>query len=138
MDVLDNELLAQLRVDGRAPVAKLAAILGVSRATVQNRIDKLQQQGVIKGFTIRVTESLDSNLVKAIMMLEIANRSIEPIIQRLRGITAIRTIHSTNGAWDLVLEVQTQNLAQFDQVLQQVRQIKGVSRSETSILLSSL
>lgn len=137
LDRLDQELIAQLRVDGRASVSKLSTLFGVSRATIQSRIDRLVESGDILGFTIRVKEELEQGQISAIMMLAISDKSTAQIVQRLKGIPNIIKIHTTNGAWDMVLHIVSSSLSEFDQVLQRVRLVEGVSTSETSILLSS-
>ena len=137
-DRLDRALIALLRNDGRATVSKLADILEVSRGTVQNRIDRLLESGTLLGFTVRVREDYDENQVRAIMLIEVEGRSTTEVIKRLRGIPELITLHTTNGAWDLVAEIRSASLADFDRVLREVRLIDGVLNSETSILLSSV
>ena len=137
-DSLDSALIAELRKDGRASISQLASQLNVSRATVQNRLDRLTQSGAILGFTIRVHEELEQDTVRAIMMIEVAGRSTSQVIQKLRGIPKLIKLHTTNGAWDLVAELQTTSLGEFDRVLRRVREVEGILNSETSILLSSL
>ena len=137
-DGLDRELIALLRNDGRAPLSKLADALGVSRGTVQNRLDRLLEKGILHGFTIRVREDYDGDAIRAIMMIEVAGKSTSQVIRKLRGMPELQKLHTTNGAWDLVAEVVTSNLAEFDRVLREVRMIDGVLNSETSILLSSV
>lgn len=137
-DAIDKELVGILKSDARAPVAKLAKILGVSRGTVQNRLDRLVSSGAILGFTIRAHEQIDTDAIKALMMIEVVGKSTSQVIQKLRGIPQLLKLHTTNGAWDLVAEIQTSNLQEFDLVLREVRAIEGVLNSETSILLSSV
>lgn len=137
-DPLDRELIALLRRDGRAPLSKLADILGVSRGTVQNRLDRLLESGALLGFTVRVREDYDTNTVRAIMLIEVVGRSTTEVIRRLRGLPELQTLHTTNGAWDLVAEIRSSSLADFDRVLREVRMIDGILNSETSILLSSV
>ncbi|MFD2166583.1 Lrp/AsnC family transcriptional regulator [Thalassotalea euphylliae] len=137
-DDLDRKLIALLREDGRASVSHLANILGVSRATIQNRIDKLVETGAILGFTIRAHQGLDINAVRATMMIEVTGRSTSRVIQHLRGIPELEKLHTTNGKWDLVAEITATNLVEFDRVLRIVREIEGVVASETSILLSTI
>jgi DNA-binding Lrp family transcriptional regulator len=138
LDAIDKELVAILKSDARAPVAKLAKILGVSRGTVQNRLDRLISSGAILGFTIRAHEQIETDAIKAVMMIEVVGKSTTQVIQKLRGIPQLLKMHTTNGAWDLVAEIQTSNLQEFDLVLREVRAIDGVLNSETSILLSSV
>lgn len=137
-DSLDNELISELRGDGRATISHLAERLKVSRATIQNRLNRLLSSGAILGFTVRVNETLDQRTVKALMMIEISGQSTSQVIRKLRGIPELVKLHTTNGAWDLVAEINTPTLGEFDEVLRQVREVQGILNSETSVLLSSL
>lgn len=137
-DALDKQLVAILRSDGRASVSNLAEQLKVSRGTVQNRLDRLVSSGAILGFTIRAHEAIETDVVRAIMMVEVVGKSTTQVIAKLRGIPQLQKVHTTNGAWDLVAEIVTSNLTEFDLVLRDVRLIDGVLNSETSILLSSI
>ncbi len=138
MDTIDRKLLALLRKDGRASLSALAAELKVSRGTVQNRIERLTRDGVIAGFSVRVTEADDPHAVRAITMIEITGQKTLAAIQTLRGIPEVRALHTTNGAWDLVAEIHTENLMEFERVLRGIRAMDGVSKSETSLLLTTL
>ncbi|HCQ64227.1 MAG TPA: AsnC family transcriptional regulator [Rhodobacteraceae bacterium] len=137
-DDLDRQLIAILREDGRAPVSKLSEILGVSRATVQNRLDRLIANGTVLGFTIRAREDHGADGVRAIMMIEVRGKSTTAVIRHLRGLPELRQLHSTNGKWDLVAELTADSLTAFDRVLREVRGVEGITNSETSILLSSV
>lgn len=137
-DDLDKELISILRHDGRAPLSKLADILNVSRGTVQNRLDRLLETGTLLGFTVRTRENYDDDGVHAIMSIEVTGKSTADVIKKLRGIPEIPRLHSTNGAWDLIVEIVAPTLSEFDRVLRDVRIIDGILNSETSILLSSL
>lgn len=137
-DRLDRELIALLRKDGRAPLSKIAQILQVSRGTVQNRLDRLMDSGSIVGFTVRVKEDYGLDTIRAIMLIEVVGKSTTQVIKRLRGMPELQSLHTTNGSWDLVADVQTSSLSDFDRVLREVRMIEGVLNSETNILLSSV
>lgn len=137
-DDLDHRLISVLREDGRAPLSKLAVILGVSRGTVQARLDRLLQSGAALGFTIRVRQDYDDGAIRAIMMIEVQGRSTTKVIRFLRGLPELYALHTTNGSWDLVAEIRAGNLRDFDRVLREVRTVEGVLNSETSILLSSV
>jgi len=137
-DSLDSALIAELRKDGRASISYLSQVLKVSRATVQNRLDRLVSSGVILGFTVRVHQEVEKETVRAMMMIEVAGQSTSQVIKKLRGIPELVTLHTTNGAWDLVAELQTTSLGEFDRVLRRVREVDGILNSETSLLLSSM
>ena len=135
-DNLDRQLISLLRSDGRASLSKLASQLNVSRGTVQDRLDRLLATGTLLGFTIRVREDYGLDTIRAVMMIEVVGKSTAQIIRSLRGLPELVTIHSTNGSWDLVAEVQASSLVEFDRVLREVRMIDGVLNSETNILLT--
>ena len=137
-DELDRRMIAHLRADGRASLSKLADALGVARGTIQNRLDRLLETGTLLGFTVRVREDYEDRAIRAVMLIEVIGKSTTQVIQRLRGIAEIEALHTTNGNWDLVADIQVSNLADFDRVLREVRMIDGVANSETSLLLSSV
>ena len=137
-DDLDRRIIALLRVDGRASLSKLAGALGGARGTIQNRLDRLLDTGALLGFTVRVREDYDDLTVRAVMLIEVNGRSTTQVIQKLRGITEIRALHTTNGNWDLVADISAQSLSDFDRVLREVRTIDGVENSETSLMLSTI
>ncbi|MFT4252807.1 MAG: Lrp/AsnC family transcriptional regulator [Caulobacter sp.] len=137
-DALDKRLVALLREDGRAPVSRLAGQLGVSRQTVESRLGRLIDSGAVLGFTVRVRQDLDPGEVRAIMLIEVVGKSTTAAIRSLRGLPELHSLHTTNGAWDLVAEIRAASLADFDRVLRDVREIPGVQNSETSLLLSSV
>lgn len=137
LDELDRQLISALRRDGRAPVSKLSQLLHVSRGTIESRINRLIESGVILGFTVRVRDLDEAETVRAIMSIEVAGRSTTAVIKGLRGLPELRSLHTTNGAWDLIAEIRVTNLTELDRVLREVRSIEGVLNSETSLLLSS-
>lgn len=137
MDDTDHKLISMLRNDARYPLAKLATALGVSRATVRARIERLRKDGVIGGFTIVAREPADRNLVRAITMIAVEGNRAERVLRQLSGFPQVRRLHTTNGRWDVVAELVTDTLAEFDQLLNKIRAIEGVSATETNILLSS-
>jgi len=137
-DDLDRRIIAHLRADGRASLAKIADALGVARGTVQSRLERLLDTGTLLGFTARIREDHDINAVRAVMMIEVVGKSTTQVIRKLRGMPEIHTLHTTNGNWDLVADIRADSLSEFDRILREIRMIDGVSNSETSLLLSSV
>lgn len=137
LDDLDHRLIALLRTDGRLPVAKLATELGVSRATVSARMERLVKTGAIAGYTVTLRSSGRADAVRAITMVEIDGKNSEAIIRRLTGFPEIRTLYTTNGRWDVVAEIETPTLREFDELLRKIRQVDGIANTETSILLTA-
>ncbi|WP_423068225.1 Lrp/AsnC family transcriptional regulator [Devosia sp. CN2-171] len=137
LDDLDHRLIALLRTDGRLPVAKLATELGVSRATVSARMERLVKTGAIAGYTVMLRSTGRADAVRAITMVEIDGKNSEAIIRRLTGFPEIRTLYTTNGRWDVVAEIETPTLREFDELLRKIRQVDGIANTETSILLTA-
>jgi DNA-binding Lrp family transcriptional regulator len=138
LDELDRRLISALREDGRAPVAVLARKLGVARATVNSRLERLVSSGAVVGFSVRVRDELDPLTIRAVSLIAVEGRSTDKVIRQLRGFPEISALHTTNGGWDLVAELRVENLPAFDAVLGRIRSIDGVVNSETSLLLSSV
>jgi DNA-binding Lrp family transcriptional regulator len=137
MDDVDRQLIAALRDDARLPVATLAKRLGVSRGTVQNRIDRLRRDGAILGFTLRLPPQSEPSRVRAIMTIAVEGERSASVVAALKRFSEARAVHTTNGRWDLVAELDADSLGAFSQALDQIRQIKGIATTETSILLAT-
>ena len=137
MDNLDNRIISLLRHNARAALSELAGELGVSRATVRARIERMQQAGNIVGFTVVTKGDQATSPVRGLMMIGIEGRGADRIIRQLRGIPAVSAVHTTNGRWDLIVEIGTQTLENLDLVLAQIRRLDGISVSETNLLLAT-
>lgn len=134
---MDKRLIAYLRQNGRAPVSEIAAALQVTRATARNRLDRLIDGGEIAGFTILTRSDVATHPVRGLMMLEIVGRHTEKIARILGKIPEVQAVHSTNGVWDLIIEVGTETLEHFDRVLTEIRRNEAITKSETNLLLST-
>lgn len=137
MDSLDEKLITLLRHDARRSVSELALHLGVSRATVRARIERLERSGEIIGYTVMLRADAVDQSIRGIMMIEIEGYAADQVIRALGGFPEVSTIHTTNGRWDLVVEMAAASLAEFDAVLRRIRLIPGITRSETSLLLAT-
>ena len=137
-DETDRRLIALLRDDARAPISSLAATLGLTRATVRTRLGKLVEHGVIRRFTVDLAAAHEPETVRAVMTIELQGRMSRAVISALSRMPEITTLHTTNGAWDLVAEIRVASLPDLDRVLRQVRDVQGVAKSETSLLLDTL
>ncbi len=137
MDDLDRRLVALLRDNARTPTAVLAKQLKVSRGTVQNRLDRLQAAGTLLGYTIRLGDSDDAGRVRAMTTVQIEGGRMAAVVAALRAVPAIRAVHSTNGRWDLVAELDAPDLAEFSSALDAIRAVTGVVATESSLLLTT-
>jgi DNA-binding Lrp family transcriptional regulator len=137
MDDTDRELIALLRDDARLSVVELARSLGVARATVQNRLARLEREGTIVGYTVRLRPEAEAQRIRAIMSIEVEGHRGGEVRRLLRGHPNVVALHTTNGRWDLVAELRADTLEAFDKVLGAIRLIQGISNTETSLLLTT-
>ena len=137
MDSTDMQLIALLRKDARSTVATLANKLRVSRGTVTNRVKKLEDEGVITGYTVRLRPDTEPNLITAWMSITVDGNQTREVIAHLLGEPGVAGLHDTNGRWDLLAELRAVNLAELAAVLERVRLIKGIAGTETSIHLQT-
>jgi DNA-binding Lrp family transcriptional regulator len=137
MDTLDRKLIALLRHNARRSISDLAVDLGVSRATVKARMERLEKSGDIVGYTVILRADAVDQRIRGIMMIEIEGHAADRVVRALGGFSEVSTIHTTNGRWDLVVELGTSSLSDFDAVLRRIRLIPGITGSETSLLLAT-
>lgn len=137
MDSTDQKILAELRRDGRASLSELAARLALSRATLRQRIERMTSRGDIAGFTVLTRHEVTEAPVRALMMIGIEGRGGPRILARLSGLPHVQAVHSTNGTWDIIAEIGAATLQELDEVIYRVRDIEGIIRSETNLLLTT-
>jgi DNA-binding Lrp family transcriptional regulator len=137
MDDTDRELISLLRKDARMPVATLAAKLGVSRGTIDNRLRKLEDEQVIVGYTVRLKPEAEPDRIRAWMGVLVEGNQTRAVIASLLGEPGVEALHDTNGRWDLLAELRADTMADLSQVLERIRLIKGIGNTETSILLAT-
>lgn len=137
MDDTDRKLISALRHDARASLSDLALMLGVSRTTVRSRIERLKASGEIVGFSVVLRGDAARDPVRGLMMIGIEGRGTDRIIRQINGLSAVRAVHTTNGRWDLIVEIGTPTLEDFDAILGQIRRFDGIASSETSLLLNT-
>jgi DNA-binding Lrp family transcriptional regulator len=137
MDDLDGRLLALLRSDGRAPVASLAAALGVTRATVRARMRRLEARGEILGYRAVTRADRADRPVRGVVSVEVEGTGTRRIARALLALPEVEAVHSTHGRWDLVAELGADTLEALDAALDRIRRIEGVRLSETSLFLST-
>ena len=135
IDEIDRKILTRLKIDGRSSVTTLAGILGLARGTVQSHLTRLIDSRTIKRFTIELNEIDVEEMVRAIMMIEVRGNTANSVQKALQRMPEVTSLHRTCGVWDLVIELETTSLYNFDGVLARIRELPGVSNSETCPLL---
>lgn len=138
LDETDRRIIAALREDGRASIANLAVSLGLARGTVRTRLDRLVETSVIRRFTVELGVEHRPDAVRAVITIELKGQLSRSVINALTAMPEVTSLHTTNGAWDLVAEITVAALPDLDRVLRAIRAVSGVANSETSILLDTI
>jgi DNA-binding Lrp family transcriptional regulator len=137
MDDVDQRLISILRHDGRRSISDLAAETGLSRATVRARLERLEASGTIIGYTVVLRADAVAAPVRGLTMIEVEGRMLDRVIDALVGFPEIGAVHTTNGRWDIVVELSAQSLGDLDAVLRRLRLVPGITASETTLLLAT-
>lgn len=136
LDDTDTALLAALSENARAPVADLARRLGLARTTVQARIERLEHQGVIAGYTLR-RGAKGAPPIRATVLVQLAARAAAPVLARLRAMPQVETVHSTSGRVDMIVTLSARSTEELDETLDRIGEVEGVKGSESLIHLST-
>ena len=137
MKDLDNQIIALLKRNARMLVTQMARELGVSRVTIDAHIKKMETSGVISGYTVKLGTEEFRHKVSGWNLISVQANKEEHAIEKMIGTPEITRLHTTNGKWDLAAEIQVPTLEHFDAVISKLRQIDGITETDTSLLLSS-
>ena len=137
LNAKDEELINVLRANAREPVASLARKLGVSRTTVQDRLKRLEEQGVIAGYTLKLAKEQSTKGISALVTISVEPRRQIEVTKILSKFVAIETLHTVSGKIDLIAMVRTATSEDMDKVIDQIGIISGVTEIETAVILST-
>ena len=133
----DRALLSLLADNARMPVAELARKLGLSRTTVQARIERLEAGGVISGYGIKLSDAYLSGLVRAHVLITIAPKALAGVTAALAAIKEVTTLHSVSGTFDLIAILTAPSIADLDRLIDGIGALDGVERTLSSVILST-
>lgn len=133
----DQQLLAVLRGNARASTTELAQMLGVSRSTVQKRLERLQNEGVIAGYTVQLSSEYLDQEIKAHVMITVSPTMTADIIKAMEKLDGVRAIYSVSGPHDLIAEVAAMTVTELDKMIDNIIAIDGVERTVSSVILST-
>jgi DNA-binding Lrp family transcriptional regulator len=137
MDDIDGRLIDALREDARAPTAALARALGLSRTTVQSRLERLERQGVIAGYTVRLSDAHERGQIHAYVMMTVSHKQAAAVTAAIRRLPAVRSLQSVSGPFDLIAQAVTATVADMDSLIDALGALDGVERTTSSIVLST-
>ncbi len=133
----DDELIALLQLDAREPVASLARKLGLSRTTVQDRLRRLEQNGVIAGYSIKLGRDIARGGIRAFVTISVEPRRQIDVAKSVSRLPQVETLHTVSGKFDLVAQVKTASAEDMDRLIDQIGLIAGVTQIETAVILST-
>ena len=133
----DQDLIALLRENARASTAELARRLGVSRTTVQSRIERLEARGIIAGYGVRLAPDYERGLVRAHVLLTVTPKLADRVVRDLKALAQVRTLHSVSGSFDMIVIVESPSISDLDALLDEIGAMDGVERTLSSIILST-
>ncbi len=136
-DATDRQLIELLTANARLPAAVLGRRLGLSRTTVQGRIERLERSGAILGYTVRAASPAADRAVRAHVLITLAPKQTAAVEAMLRKLGAVRELHAVSGAVDLIAVVSGASTAELDGVIDQIGALDGVLRTTSMILLST-
>jgi len=137
LDELDLQVLEMLRVNARLPVVKMAQALGVTRSTVQARIQAMEAGGVITGYTVGVSRRRPGPGIRAMVMVSVTSRTEPDVVKALSKRHEIFKLWATSGRYDLCALVVTDHTEELDALIDRIRSVKGVEDTFSTILLST-
>jgi DNA-binding Lrp family transcriptional regulator len=133
----DQQLLSLLRENARASTAELARRLKLSRTTVQSRIERLERQGVISGYTVRVDDEAERGHIRAHIMITVMPRQMAAVVRALHAMSQVRALHSVSGPFDMVALAMVPTISEMDALTDRIGAIEGVERTTSAIVLSA-
>jgi DNA-binding Lrp family transcriptional regulator len=137
MDELDRRLLDLLRENARAPAAQLARALGVSRTTLQSRLERLERTGVITGYTVRLADAHERGQIHAYVLMTVSHKQSAAVVQAVRKLSGVRLLQSVSGPFDLIARAVAPGVKEMDALIDALGALPGVERTTSSIVLST-
>lgn len=137
LDALDQALLDALTADARTPTASLARQLDVSRSTVQARLQRLEEKGIIAGYTVRLAEDWSNRRIRAHVQMSVSPKLAARVVQALKAMPEIRALHTVSGAMDMIAEVSAATMEDMDSLTDRIGALSGVERTQTLLLMAT-
>jgi DNA-binding Lrp family transcriptional regulator len=137
IDTTDEALLRLLQTNARLSTAELARSLGLSRTTVQSRLERLERSQIIEGYTVRLGDAARRDWLRAHVLITILPKFAARAEAALRRIPQITALYSVSGQHDLIAMVEAVSVEQMDFVLDEIGALDGIERTVSSIILST-
>ena len=126
LDEIDRKLIQLLRDCARQPVTSLSHSLGLSRASVYARIERLEKSGIIRGYTVLLGEEFRRSLVSAHVMVKLSPKHAKSIEKSLISLPQLVALHAISGAHDMIAVVEAATTADLNRIIDQIGALEGV------------
>ncbi len=131
---LDRKIIELLKENGRMSYVKIAKALGVSEGTIRKRIHEMTRSGIIKRFSVEISFSKGA---QAITLVSVSpSTPTSEVSRELKKIKFIEKIYEVTGQYDIVAYISAFNIAEVNQAIEEIRKVKGVSQTNTMIILN--
>lgn len=134
MDQLDRKIIAALQHNARELTSKIAAKLGVARTTVHERISRMEERGVIAGYSVVLKEHPETHKVQIVVLAEVQQKETTRIIKRLEVYPEVKQCLSINGEFDLIICAEAPRIEDLDILVDELAKIPGIVRTNTSVI----
>lgn len=135
-DALDRQLLALLQLNARESAANLARQLGTARTTVLSRLNRLEREGVIAGYTVRLAQDMLNQGLQAFVGLTVQPKAGRGIEEQLQRMPEVRQLCAVSGEFDYVLLLRAESAVRLNTLLDDIRNLEGVVKTTTSVALA--
>lgn len=133
----DRELIRILTENARLPLSEIAKQLGVSRATAQGRLSRLERDGVIAGYTtILGKASRPATTISALIMIELEMKQQGGVVAALKKRPEIVQCHTLSGHFDLSVKIECETSSDLDTIIDWIAEMEGVRRTTSSVILA--
>jgi len=137
LDETDEALVRLLRENARLPAAELARLLKLSRTTVQSRLERLERNGVIEGYTVRLASTFSKTMIRAHVLITVTPKAASRAERDLKRIPQITALYSVSGPHDLIAVIEAISVEQMDHLIDEIGALDGIERTISSIILST-
>ncbi len=137
LDATDQALLSRLRDNSRATTSELARQLGLSRSTVQSRLNKLLENGVITGFTLQLGENYSADLIRAHVLIELDQKLTGQAHAELKQMHKVTALYAISGAYDMIALVEAHSTGELSRLLDEIAGLDGIARTNSSVILET-
>jgi Lrp/AsnC family leucine-responsive transcriptional regulator len=138
LDPIDIQILNLLQEHCKVPMAKIGSAVGLSAPAVMERIKKLEDSGVITGYAAHLDARKLGRDITAFIGVQVSEPvAIEDVERQIDSSCDVLECHHVTGSYTLLLKVKTANTRTLEELISQVRSVRGVSRTETLVVLST-